>query len=307
MNAPYDAALMWADCAHAPRKAIDASELPRNVARLSSQTLGWYPLNIERRELEPGGKCLPLGVTEHLLFVNLADGHTIRESHGKVAHHQIKAGEVSIWPANRPVRLAWDTRLSFIMLTLAPEFLERVADEVFDLDPSQAKLMAVEGKHDPIIAHIAGNLVREVMNSDAGSRFYVESTANALAVHLLRTYTGLFKNIPVGQIAIPPRAVTRAIDFIKENYAKNLTLSDMAAAVHLSASHFPRVFKKATGMSPRQYLMQVRVHTARSLLSAGAGERSIAEVADAVGFADQSHLTRHFKRALGVTPKQSRL
>jgi AraC family transcriptional regulator len=72
-------------------------------------------------------------------------------------------------------------------------------------------------------------------------------------------------------------------------------------------AHCAHAPKKATGMSPRQYLMQVRVHTARSLLSAGEGERSIAEVADAVGFADQSHLTRHFKRALGVTPKQNRL
>jgi AraC-like DNA-binding protein len=59
-------------------------------------------------------------------------------------------------------------------------------------------------------------------------------------------------------------------------------------------------------MSPDQYLVQVRVHTERSSLSAGAGQHSLAEVADAVGFADQSHLTHHFKRALGVTPKQSR-
>lgn len=103
-----------------------------------------------------------------------------------------------------------------------------------------------------------------------------------------------------------PRAVTQAIDFIHDNYAGGLSLSDIAAAAHLSPFHLSRIFKKATGVSPHQYLLQVRVNSARALLAAGAGGRSLAEVAAAVGFADQSHLTRHFKRMLGVTPKQMR-
>jgi AraC family transcriptional regulator len=103
-----------------------------------------------------------------------------------------------------------------------------------------------------------------------------------------------------------PRAVTQAVDFIHDNYAGGLSLSDIAAAAHLSPFHLSRIFKKATGVSPHQYLLQVRVNSARSLLAAGAGGRSLAEVAAAVGFADQSHLTRHFKRMLGVTPKQMR-
>ena len=94
--------------------------------------------------------------------------------------------------------------------------------------------------------------------------------------------------------------------FIQENYSRELSLQDMADAVHLSPFHLARVFKQALGVSPHQYLIQVRVNSARALLAAGSGERSLAEVADAVGFADQSHLTRHFKRLLGVTPGQLR-
>jgi methylphosphotriester-DNA--protein-cysteine methyltransferase len=67
-----------------------------------------------------------------------------------------------------------------------------------------------------------------------------------------------------------------------------------------------RLFKQSLGVSPHQYLIQVRVNSARWLLSAGSGERSLAEVATAVGFADQSHLTRHFQRMTGVTPGQFR-
>src|SRR5258708_33339193 len=108
------------------------------------------------------------------------------------------------------------------------------------------------------------------------------------------------------RIATKPRAVTQAVDFIPDNYAGGLSLSDIAAAAHLSPFHLSRIFKKATGVSPHQYLLQVRVNSARSLLTAGAGGRSLAAVAAAVGLADPSHLTRHFKRMPGVTPQQLR-
>jgi AraC family transcriptional regulator len=76
--------------------------------------------------------------------------------------------------------------------------------------------------------------------------------------------------------------------------------------VHLSPFHLARLFKQRLGVSPHRYLVQVRVDNARWLLSAGSGARSLAEIASAVGFADQSHLTRHFKRVTGMTPSQMR-
>jgi AraC-like DNA-binding protein len=96
------------------------------------------------------------------------------------------------------------------------------------------------------------------------------------------------------------------VHLIEQNYASDLTVSDIAAAVHVSPFHIARLFRRVLGVSPHQYLIQVRVNSARSLLTAGSGQRSLAEIAAAVGFADQSHLTRHFKRATGVTPSQFR-
>jgi transcriptional regulator GlxA family with amidase domain len=80
----------------------------------------------------------------------------------------------------------------------------------------------------------------------------------------------------------------------------------MAKAADISPFHLTRVFKKALGMSPHQYLTEVRVHSAHALLAAGGERPSLAEVASAVGFSDQSHLTRQFKRILGTTPKRAR-
>ena len=77
-------------------------------------------------------------------------------------------------------------------------------------------------------------------------------------------------------------------------------------AAGISPFHLTRIFKKAIGMSPHQYLIEVRVHSANALLAAGPEHPSLAEVAAAVGFSDQSHLTRQFKRILGTTPKKAR-
>src|SRR5262249_61776476 len=73
----------------------------------------------------------------------------------------------------------------------------------------------------------------------------------------------------------------------------------------LSASHFARQFKAATGLPPHQYVIARRVERARQLLQAGT-DLSLAEVAVHAGFSDQSQLSHHFKRLVGVTPGRFR-
>jgi AraC-like DNA-binding protein len=80
----------------------------------------------------------------------------------------------------------------------------------------------------------------------------------------------------------------------------------MAAIVHLSPYHFARQFKAATGLPPHQYLTTRRVERAQQLLRAD-GELGLAEVALRVGFSDQSQFSLHFKRIVGVTPRQFRI
>jgi hypothetical protein len=145
MNARIDPALLHADCAQKSAAPVAASEIRPESIRVSSRPLGWKPLNIERRDLEPGGDCLPGGLTEHLIFVSLADGHVIRESGGDITEKELEAGLVSVHPSDTPVRWEWDTRLSFTMMSLEPEYLNKVARESFDFDPAQVRLKTVEG------------------------------------------------------------------------------------------------------------------------------------------------------------------
>jgi AraC-like DNA-binding protein len=73
----------------------------------------------------------------------------------------------------------------------------------------------------------------------------------------------------------------------------------------LGAYHFERQLKRATGLAPHQYVILRRVERARQLLQAGT-DLSLAEVAVHAGFRDQSQFSRHFKRLVGVTPRQFR-
>jgi AraC-like DNA-binding protein len=96
-------------------------------------------------------------------------------------------------------------------------------------------------------------------------------------------------------------AVKRARDYIEAYSHENISIEQLTRVAHLSPFHFIRVFRRETGLTPHAYLTQVRVKRARELLSAG---WAIAPTAYETGFVDQSHLTRHFKRILGVTPGQ---
>lgn len=276
-----------------------------HAVKVSSRALGWGPLNIERRE-EPraGREFFPAGTTEHLIFVRLSDYYVRRESQGETTEGQYLTGQVSIHPAGIPIRWEWTSKLNFLLLTLAPAFLDNVARRAFGEAEAPVQLWHEDGKHDPLINNVAAALLREILAADAGTGVFIESLATVLSVHLIRHYA---KGRPATlEPAAAHRAVSAAVRFIRENYAHEVTLSDMAQAAGMSPFHLTRLFKNAIGMSPHQYLIEVRVHSALALLSAGAQRPSLAEVAAAVGFSDQSHLNRQFKRILGTTPKKAR-
>lgn len=96
------------------------------------------------------------------------------------------------------------------------------------------------------------------------------------------------------------RDAVRAVrGFIDEHFADSISLYQLARIAHLSPFHLHRVFCQETGMPPHAYQTQVRVNRAKEMLRM---RRPLSQVALATGFADQSHLTRHFRRVVGVTP-----
>lgn len=118
----------------------------------------------------------------------------------------------------------------------------------------------------------------------------------------------LLANYASGQNKLPDsgsehRAVSLAKAFLNDNFQDDIHLEDLANAANMSACHLIRVFRKATGLSPHEYLLNLRIKRARRLLQEG---ETIAAIAFECGFCDQSHLHRHFRRLTGITPGKYR-
>jgi len=94
-------------------------------------------------------------------------------------------------------------------------------------------------------------------------------------------------------------ALRRVRDLLEAEYARTVTIRELARVAGLSTFHLIRVFRASFGLPPYKYLEQIRIQQARRLIRLGF---PLAHVVHATGFSDQSHLTRYFKRIVGVTP-----
>lgn len=90
-------------------------------------------------------------------------------------------------------------------------------------------------------------------------------------------------------------------EYLEDEFARVVTLAELSALTGLSPFHVSRTFRSSVGLPPYAYLALVRVRQAQALIRAG---HPLSAVTHATGFADQSHFTRQFKRAVGVPPGQ---
>lgn len=98
----------------------------------------------------------------------------------------------------------------------------------------------------------------------------------------------------------PPCSLARTLDFLRSHLADNVSLEMLAGMTGQSRSSFCRWFKTETGLSPHQWFLRARIDEAMRLLSQGA--QPLSDVALAVGFTDQAHFGRTFKRVTGTSP-----
>ncbi len=127
----------------------------------------------------------------------------------------------------------------------------------------------------------------------------IENDLADVLTHLSERHLSEPRNDPA--IRDERNKILRVKDYLHRNYWKNISVEDLTEIAQLSRFHLMRTFRRDVGLSPHAYLTQIRVEAAKKLLSEGA---SIVDVASDIGFTDQSHFTRHFKRITGVTPGQ---
>ncbi|MGW7003371.1 helix-turn-helix domain-containing protein [Streptomyces sp. NPDC054933] len=155
---------------------------------------------------------------------------------------------------------------------------------------------AVDGPDltDPVLRRWVGQLHTAL--ASRGDEFEAESRLSLIGERLRKH---LRPGLAFGS-AVPYRSVAQSLrDLLDERLVEGIALDEAARLVHAHPAHLVRAFSGIFGIAPHQYMVSRRVDLARRLLLDGRPPR---EVATAVGFYDQSHLTRHFKRIVGTTP-----
>jgi AraC family transcriptional regulator len=208
-------------------------------------------------------------------------------------------------PAGSPSRWRWSGRKDSLHIYLEPDLVARVAAEAFGLDPARLTLPPLDCLDLPQLRATMVAVDAELTAGGAGGPVASELLANVLAVHLIRHV--LAPRQPArGRDGVLPRGRLRAVvDYIQDHLDASPTLEQMAAVARLSPYHFARQFKTATGLPPHQFVILRRVERAKQLLQGG--DLSLADVAAHAGFSGQSVFGLHFKRLVGVTPRQFRM
>jgi AraC family transcriptional regulator len=288
----------------APIGPLDWLEIIPFEPAAASDRLGWVGLEATHFRASPATEFNQPVNTHHMLVLYTRPPEELELRYEGVKRHlPPPAGAISLVPAGSPSRVRTSGCKDQLHLFLEPGLVARVAAEAFGLDPARLTVPPLDGLHLPHLRAAMGAVDAELTAGGAGGRLATESLANVLAVHLIRHVLAPHRPERGRDGVLPQGRLRAVIEYVEEHLGVGPTMEQLAAVARLSPYHFARQFKAATGLPPHQYVILRRVERAKELLQAGTA-LSLAEVAAHVGFSDQSHLSQHFKRLVGVTPGQ---
>jgi AraC family transcriptional regulator len=270
---------------------------------LTSLESGWTTAAASRFRLgRMDVRLPPLGVPA--FGINYGESFSLeRTLHGRRTSATATPGHLAILPPDSATRWVFDKQGDIVLVYLSPKMLEDVITEGAGRDASSTELVPRFLIRDLDLERIAHLLLKEICEPSPDSRLAADVLAQHLAEHLIAAHSNRAPKAGRGCHAIAPGCLRRAREFMRENLDRPMSLQEIADAAGMSAFHFARGFKRATGLPPHQYLTQQRLLHARALLHNA--NLSIGEVAQAVGFT-HSHFTALFTRHVGMTPTKFR-
>jgi AraC family transcriptional regulator len=273
---------------------------------VTSDGLGWAGLDAARFRASPGAELYHPALTHHMLVLFTAPPKELELRYEGVTRRvPPPPGSISLIPAGSSVRVRVSEARDQLHLFLSPEVLARVAANEFDLDPARVSVGPLDCVDLPHLRATMRAVDAEMTAGAGGGRLAAESLANILAVQLIRQIRAPRPTRRPRDGALEPGTLRAVVEHIEDRLDDGLTLARMAEAAHLSAYHFARRFKAATGLAPHHYVISRRIERARELLEREP-ELSLVEIAARIGFSDQSQFSHHFKRVVGVTPGRFR-
>jgi len=273
---------------------------PTSGLVLTSAKTSWSGLLVEEHHLPPA-EFPERTASTHQITVHLRPATLVWLLGGHPRTVRVTPGSVNIIPQGTILGGYGKDETQFIMLSLDPSFVERIARDSGAVTP--VELIKNLETRDPQIAHIAEALRAELETGCPSGRLYGDSMAVALAAHLLGKFEA-HSPLSLHHGGLPAYKLRRVTEYITDNLGEDLVLAKIADVAELNPYYFCRAFKQSTGVTLHRYVINCRIERAKTLLA----EKRVplVEVAMGAGFQTQSHFTTLFHKLTGVTPKAYR-
>lgn len=270
---------------------------------ISSSGAGWRGIYLEHHR-QPPYEMPEHCAHQHViaLYHNSKPVPVKRKLNEQFSLEYLIQGGIVIEPAGVLHQSSWQEEDEFTLLVLEPTLVARIAYEL--VDPNCVELVPHFLQPDPLIYQIGLALMAELKTNGHDSRLYAESMAKALAVHLIRRYASRKHSLQIMPRGLSKSKLQQVIDYINAHLDQDLGLVELAELVQMSPCYFATLFKRSLGISPHQYVIDRRIQKAQQSLTHS--EQCLADIAQKVGFSDQTSFTRAFRKKVGVTPKQYR-
>ena len=239
-----------------------------------------------KTRLPAGGGSFELSSLSVGIFLNDQPSHHFALGTSRTSHKPLARNQGWILPAGSDGVCEYDDELEFVMVNLDNGVLGE-----FGIGPG-FEFAPIIGDIDPLLL----NLSLTTSTALAGGVLYQETMQRALAAQVVE----VVQPAPEWHDGIEDARLRRVLDYIHDNLGEDLSLAAMADLAAMSATHFSKAFKSATGTSPLQYVIAARLDLASVLLKTS--ELTVAEIAYRVGYQDLSRFGQHFKRKFGATP-----
>ena len=297
----------------AARSPLATDKRRGNLPRLSSLSLpptltsrprGWPGFCADLHDWPSGGDFTSPAHEDDIIAVRLSGTVWLRqERHGLVDERLATVGNVTVHPRAFESVWTWDRPGAILIMRMATRLLLEAAEATTISPPPTTRLRNCFGVRDPFVEHIAGLFAAELATpAHPAQPLIAETLACALAGHLVHRFERRATRAAGDVGKLEGRVVRRVVEYITEHVGEPITLDQLARLAAVSRFHFARAFKRTIGTSPMAYVERARLERARQLVERG--DLPLAEIAAAVGYTDQSHFTRRFRRAFGCTPGQ---
>jgi AraC family transcriptional regulator len=286
---------------------IVPEQLPKWVPgqlTVHSPEVGWDGVSV--RGYRYAGSDVEVPPMRDYMIVAYRRGETSmrRRIDGEWVHETLGPGDVSLLTRAAESHWVWPQDIEVVHVYLTQDELANTCRQMYERDVQDVELHDVVKADDPAIHHTAMLIAHEAAQGAAGSRLMVDSLSCQLAVHILRRHAHvLFRGVDgADALSFGQERVIR--DYVHEHLRESISLDNLAGSVGLSRYHFARRFRRTTGTTPHDFVLQQRVERAKTLLHRT--NTPLLDIAGDCGFADQSHMTREFKKRMGVTPGRYR-